>query len=345
MSTKFGTSRYKMDKAEQLKDILGPLRVYENEPLAKHTYFKIGGPAKYFFEAKTVEDLKLALETAIKLEIPFVVLGGGANVLVSDNGFDGLVIKNRTDSIKLVGIKGTIDKSGKGIKAALVEVTSGTLMNRLARFTIDQGLEGLEYLLSVPGTVGGGIKINSHYQIEKDQFIGNRLVTATLLDPVTSEIKNVDNTYFDFGYDQSKIQDTGEIVMEAVFRLDVAKDQQALWQKAMNDVKTRNEEQPIGIACSGCVFRNIGQNDAMRLATPNMTTSTGYIIDSLGLKGIKIGGAEISARHANFILNTNNASAKDVLELINLIKEKAKNTYGLDLKEEIFFIGDFGANI
>src|SRR3989344_6173113 len=145
---------------DQIKEVLGPLRVYENEPLKKHTYFKIGGPAKLFFEAKSVSDLKLALETAFKFKIPFVVLGGGANVLVSDTGFGGLVIKNKADGIKLVGLKGTINKNGRGIKSALVWTGSGTSMNQLARFTIDQGLEGLEFLLSVPGTVGGGIKIN-----------------------------------------------------------------------------------------------------------------------------------------------------------------------------------------
>ena len=137
------------DKIEEIKNIIGPLRVYENELLSKHTYFKIGGPAKLFFEAKNTEDFILALQTAQKLKIPLVVLGSGANVLVSDKGFEGLVIKNRTDGVKLVGIKGSIGKKGIGIKNALVWAASGTLMNRIARFTIDQNLEGLEFLLSV----------------------------------------------------------------------------------------------------------------------------------------------------------------------------------------------------
>ncbi len=333
-----------MDKYEELKNILGPLRVRENELMSKHTYFKIGGPARLFFEAKSIEDLKLALESCQKLNLPFVVLGGMANVLVSDTGFRGLVIKNRVDEIKLVGIKGTIDKNGKGIKNALVWATSGTLMNRLARFTLDQNLEGLEFLLSVPGTIGGGIKINAHFEVDKNEFIGNRLISAVLYDPKSNSLKNVDHDYFNFSYDNSKIQETGEIVLEAVFRLDMAKDGKNLWEKAMADVKRRNEEQPVGIACSGCIFRNITDEDAKRLATPNLTTSMGYVIESLGLKGTKIGGAEVSTHHANYILNTNNATAKDVLELIKIIKNKAKNTYGLDLKEEIFYVGNFDSN-
>lgn len=330
-----------MDRYNQLKQILGELRIYQDEPLSKHTYFKIGGPAKYFFEAKNTPDFILALETAHKLRIPYVVLGGGANVLVSDAGFDGLVIKNRTDGVKLVGVKGTIGKTGTGIKHALVWIASGTLMNRLARFTIDQGLEGLEFLLSVPGTVGGGIKINSHYEVEKNEFIGNTLVSATLFDPKSGKITKVDHDYFNFAYDSSQIQKTGEIVIDATFKVEASKNKESLWEKATSDVKRRNIEQPLGIACSGCIFRNISSEDAKRLKTPNLTTSTGYIIDSLGLKGTKVGGAQVSEIHANYILNTNEATAKDVINLINLIKEKAKLKYDLDLKEEIFLIGDF----
>ena len=333
-----------MPNYEEIKNILGPLRVFENEPLSKHTYFKIGGPARLFFEAKSLDDLKLVLKSAFEYQIPFVVLGGGANVLVSDKGFDGLVIKNRAAGTKLVGLKGTIDRTGKGIKNALVWAASGTPMNQLARFTIDQGLEGLEFLLSVPGTVGGGVKINAHFEVEKGEFLGNRLVSATLFNPETGEIESVAQDYFKFSYDYSTIQDTGEIVLDATFRLDAAQDKSALWQKAMEGVKRRNSEQPIGIACSGCTFRNISSEDAIRLSTPNLTTSTGYIIDSLGLKGSKIGGAQVSEHHANFIINNGEATAHDVLELISLIKAKAKDTYGLDLKEEIFLIGDFSNN-
>ena len=334
-----------MENIEEVKNILGPLRVLENETLSKHTYFKIGGPARLFFEAKSLEDLKLVLTTVFQYNIPHVVLGGGANVLVSDKGFDGLVIKNRAAGTKLVGIKGTITRGGQGIKSALVWATSGTPMNQLARFTIDQGLEGIEFLLSVPGTVGGGLKINAHFEVERGDFIGNRLVSASLFDPKTGDIRTVDQNYFNFSYDYSKIQDTGEIVLEAIFRLDKAENPSQLWQKAMDGVKVRNSEQPVGIACSGCTFRNISHEDAMRLATPNLTTSTGYIIDSLGLKGTKVGDAQVSERHAAFILNMGQATSKEVLELIKLIKTKVKETYGLDLKEEIFFIGDFSNNL
>jgi UDP-N-acetylmuramate dehydrogenase len=330
-----------MDKYQQFKQIVGELRVFENEPLAKYTYFRIGGPARIFFEAKSPEDLKLALTTAKKLAIPYIVLGGGANVLISDKGFYGLVIKNQASGIKIAGLKGAINKVGRSIKTAYIVANSGTLMNQLARYTIDQGFEGLEFLLSVPGTVGGGLKINAHYQVEQNQFIGNLVTQATLFDPKTGETRSVEGSYFDFSYDNSKIQKTGEIVLDATFKVEAAENKEALWQVAMEGVKLRNEEQPVGVACSGCVFRNIDHEDAVGLSTPNMTTSTGYIIESLKLKGTKIGDAQISEKHANYILNTGNAKASEVLELINLVKEKAKKTYGLDLHEEIFLIGNF----
>ena len=326
---------------EKLKNTLGPLRVFENEPLSKHTYFKIGGPARIFFEAKNVDDLRLALKTAHELGIPFVVLGGGANVLVSDAGFEGLVIKNKADGVKLVGIKGIIDRQGRGIKSAQVWTASGTMMNQLARFAIDQGLQGLEFLLSVPGTVGGGLKINAHYEVEKGEFLGNRLTSAVLFDPKSGREKTVESRYFEFAYDKSKIQKTGEIVLEALFKLDTIEDKAKLWSKAMDDVRRRNEEQPVGVPCSGCIFRNITNDDAIRLATPNLTTSTGYIIEKLGLKGTKMGDAQISEKHANYILNTQNATADDVLKLINLVKQKAKEKLDLEVLEEIFLIGNF----
>lgn len=330
---------------EKVKLALGHLRVVENESLKKHTYFKIGGPARLFFEAKSVDDLKLALTCAYQNQIPYVVLGGGANILVSDKGFDGLVIKNRAEGVKTIGLKGTIGKTGRGVKNAMVWTASGTLMNQLARFTIDQKLEGLEFLLSVPGTVGGGIKINAHFEVERGDFLGERLTSAAIFNPKDGQIRTVDYDYFEFAYDHSKIQQTGEIVMEAIFKLDTSQDPQALMERAMENVKNRNQQQPIGVACSGCTFRNISQEDAKRLNTPNLTTSTGYIIDSLGLKGAKIGGAQISTHHANFILNTNDATASDVIKLINMVKQMAKDKYKLELKEEIFLVGDFDGQI
>ena len=166
-------------------------------------------------------------------------------------------------------------------------------------------------------------------------------MSATLFDSKTGKINKVDHDYFNFDYDQSKIQQTGEIAIDATFKVESTGSKEALWEKATSDVKLRNEEQPLGTACSGCIFRNISPQDAKKLETPNLTTSTGYIIEKLGLKGKKIGGAQISTKHANYILNTNEASAKNVIDLINLIKDKAKNEYNLDLKEEIFLIGEF----
>src|SRR3990167_2539187 len=149
-----------MSKTEEIKSILGPLRVFENESLSKHTYFEIGGPAKVFFEAKSIEDLKLALKAAKKVKIPVVVIGGGANVLVSDSGFDGLVIKNRATGVKLVGLKGTYSKHGRGVKNGFFFLTIRKIINHLALSPLDQVLAGFDFFLFVQEKVGGGIKKN-----------------------------------------------------------------------------------------------------------------------------------------------------------------------------------------
>ena len=151
--------------------------------MSQHTYFKIGGPADAFFQVTTVADLILAVRTCLKLKIPYFILGGGSNILVSDQGIRGLVIKNRADAVRTVGFQGKI-KSGQKpqVNQAVVEADSGTLLNKLVRYTIEEGLSGLELFISVPGTVGGAIYNNSHYRPEANEIIGNYLYQATLID-------------------------------------------------------------------------------------------------------------------------------------------------------------------
>ena len=313
--------------------------VKHNEPIANHTYFKIGGPADLFFEAATAADLTKAVQEAITHQIPFFVLGGGSNILVGDQGFRGLVIKNRADSVRTVGFQGKITQQQTSVKGALVEAESGTLLNKLVRYTIEEGLAGLEMFLSVPGTVGGAIYNNSHYRPEENEFIGNQLHSATLIDK-TGQIKEVDHAYFKFGYDFSVLHHTHETVLKAVFSL-IGGDKQKLWQQATDMVRRRNTRQPIGIACSGCTFRNISRSDALRLGTPEHTQSAGYLIDKAGCKNLSIGSARVSPVHASFIENLGGATARQVLKLIEQIKQKVFDKFSVKLELEIFMVGEF----
>lgn len=327
-----------VDNYLKLKETLGE-RLKENEPLASYTTFKIGGPARFFFEAQTAEDLTKAAVVAQELEIPYFILSGGSNLLVSDEGFDGLIIRNKTDKIRILGYKGSIKRQASNVKEALVEAESGVLLNRLVRFTLDEGLTGLEYFLGIPGTVGGGIYINAHY---KDNFLGDHLFKAKILTP-RGELCEVERVYFHFGYDRSTLQKSGDILLSAIFKLSGTSEKEKLWQKATEILNERQKSQPQGQPSAGCVFKNITLAQAMRVGTPNHTCSTGFLIEAAGLKGKQIGQAQISPIHANFIVNLGGAKAADVVELMDLIREGVYKKFGLTLKEEIVCLGsNFG---
>lgn len=291
------------------------LKIIKNEPLANHTTFQIGGAAKYFAETRNKKELISIREWAKKKKLPCFVLGGGSNILVSDRGFDGLVIKNKLNNIKIVAYSGKFPRrfSEKKIKNVFIEAESGVLTNRLVRYSIEEELEGLEEFLGLPGTIGGGINVNAHWQ---NKFISDWVVEKKYLE-------NDDN-----------------ILTAAIFKLKKA-DKKILWKKAMEAVHYRQKTQPLKFSSAGCIFKNISYADALRLSTPRYTLSAGFLIESCGLKGKKAGFAQISPMHANFIINLGGAMAKDVLELITLIKKAVKNKFGVKLEEEIKFVGNF----
>jgi len=310
-------------KYQALIKELGPLRVRKNEPMRVHTTFKIGGPAELFFEAYRVEDLIKAVVVCQELKIPYFILGNGSNILVSDKGFAGLVVKNKTSQIRILRYEGKLKEEA----SALIEAESGVGLNRLVRYTIEEGLSGLEVFLSIPGTVGGAVKINAHFRPEKDEFIGNFVYQARILDR-KGEVKEVSRDYFKFDYDKSILQKTGEVLLSVVFKLDKVADKKLLWKKAQEAVEYRKLRQPMNLPCPGCIFKN-----------PKGSRGAGFLIDQAGLKGTQIGGAKISEIHGNFIINTGGAVAANVIELARLCKRKVKNIFGIKLMEEIEYIG------
>lgn len=303
--------------------------------LAPHTYFKLGGPADSFAVAATTEELIRLVRTAIKDRVPYLVLGGGSNVLIADKGFRGLVIKNKTSRIKLKGFTGKASRGMIDLKEVVVCADSGVPANLLVRYTLDEGLAGLEDFLGLPGTVGGAIYNNSHHM---GQLIGDLVVEVTALNK-QGELITLSPRELKFAYDSSVFQSTGDTILTASFQLKRG-DKAILWERANAAVIRRASTQPLGAPSSGCVFKNISVADAMRLGTPNQTCSAGYLIDKAGLKGMAVGGAVVSDLHANFILNSGTATAKDVLDLIKVIKSKVKAKFGVDLVEEIVIIGD-----
>lgn len=306
-------------------------KVAVNEPLSKYSSFRLGGAADLFLKAKTVDELAKAITIAKINKIPVFIMSGGTNLLISDEGFRGLVIKNETDRIRLVGIKGN-----NKIRSVFLEADSGVGVNRLVRYTLEQGLSGLEPFLGQPGSIGGAMWINAH-NMRMGKYFGDSVYSATILDE-RGEMKKVSRSYFNFGYDESILQKTHETVISVVFKL-TSRDSESLWKEASSAQEYRSNTQPKGVFSSGCTFRNISQSDAIRLSTPEYTPSAGYILDSLGLKGKAIGGAMFSTEHANFIIHKGQARASDVLELIKLAKKLALTKYNLELKEEIVLVG------
>ena len=308
-------------------------------PLAKHTYFKLGGVADQFVEVKTKEDLIEAVRYAIESKLPYLVLGGGSNVLVSDEGFRGLVIKNRTSGVKIKGFTGKINNgqampTGRQVdlKEAIVEAESGVTANYLIRYTLDEGLAGLEDMLGLPGTVGGAVYNNSHHL---DKLFGDHIIEVEVLDHV-GKIKKYTNAECHFAYDYSIFHKTKEVILSASFQLSRG-DKTGLWSIATEAIKRRSSTQPLGLPSSGCMFKNISLADRMRLGVP--TASAGYLIDKAGLKGLRVGGAVVSDVHANFIINDGTATSSDVVALVEEVKHKVKDKFGVSLIEEVIKVG------
>jgi len=300
--------------------------IREHVMLAPFTTFNIGGPADYFLEAHTQNDFAQAVIIARELSLPFFILGGGSNILIGDKGFRGMVIRNTTHTITMKGMKGSIVA---GIKkgSVYVEADSGVPFNLLVRFTIDSGLQGLEMHLGLPGSVGGAIYMNSKW-MNPPSYVGDVLYQARILTP-TNEIRTVAKEYF-----------RGDIILSIVFVLHHA-NKDILWECANKSIEYRKNTQPQGAKTAGCIFKNITPADAIVTQTPNHITSSGYLIDHAGCKDMVVGGAKVSPIHANFIVNTGNATALDVLQLMSIINKRVQKQFGVLLKEEVIRIGEF----
>lgn len=297
------------------------LSVQHNVPLAGYTTFGIGGSADYFVIASSQEEIQEAVTFAKEKGIPFFILGKGANILVGDKGFRGMVIKNEAKTANI---------SGNTLYAE-----SGAIIADLIELTCEKGLSGLEHFAGIPSSVGGALWQNLHFlnpQRTETVYIGGILEKAEILktdkEPLTSE--TVGNTYFHFSYDFSSLHESRDVVLSATFVL-TPKPKEEIQQTIAANLLWRSQKHPEHAEnnSAGSVFKKIDKYGAGRL------------IEQVGLKGKQIGGAKISEKHANFIVNTGTASAQDVRELIALAQTTVKKELDLTLVPEISFIGEF----
>jgi len=296
-------------------------RLKRNEPLAQYTTFKIGGPADLFYDATSTDDLAGAVTAARDLGIEYFVLGLGANILVGDKGFRGLVIRNTSHHIKFLD-------GGK------LWVESGAVMARLIPQAVERGLSGLEHYVGIPSTVGGAVWQNLHFLSpaparERTMFIAEVFESAELLTH-DGKRKTVDRDYMQFGYDTSTLHKQRDVALAVTFQLQ-PEDPAVMHRIMQENLSWRGGKHPWleYHPSAGSIFKKIEGVGAGRL------------IDQVGLKGFRHGDAQISHIHANIMVNLGKAKAKDVRELITIAQTKVKDQFGQQLEPEIGFIGEF----
>lgn len=292
----------------EIKDLL------QNEPLSRHCSFGVGGAADYFYKLKDVADLPELIAFTKQKKLPYIFLGGGSNTLFSDKGFRGLIIKNELKKITVQGDE--------------VYAESGVTIAEFLKKSLEHNLAGLESWSGLPGTVGGAVRGNAGCNGLETSDI---LVEATLFNPRTGKFEKVKRDYFEFKYRNSKIKKDHKIVVSALFKLkknELSPDEQ---KKKISEInKLRIEKQPFGLTC-GSFFKN-----------PSPNKPAGLLIDRVGLKGKKIGNAQISLKHGNFFLNLGGATSKDILELAKLAKHHVQAKFKVKLRPEVQIFSEKG---
>lgn len=281
--------------------------IHVNESMNKHTSFKVGGVADYYIEVNDVAQLIYILKLAKKMKMKTFILGNGTNVIIKDSGFRGIIIKINFTHLNIE--KGKI-VAGAGVPVAL-----------LSNFAYRNGIKGYEFLSGIPGTVGGAVKMNAGaYKSE----IKDILVNTTYLDEKYNIVK-IENKEHEFSYRNSIFFNKNWIIIGSTFKIEKG-DIAEIKAKRNEMSNLRKEKQPLELPNAGSIFKRSGDD------IPAM------LIDKAGLKGYKIGGAQISEKHAGFIVNTGDAKAKDILDLIKYTKEVIKKKYGKDLELEVIIL-------
>lgn len=302
-----------------LKELIGKsnlqidkYKILYNEPMSKHTSFKIGGPAECFIIIDNIDDLKEILSFVKKNKIPLTVVGNGSNLLVLDNGIKGITV-----CIKLEGI----DLKEEN-ESYVLKVASGEKIGKVARMMCSKEISALEELLGIPGTIGGAIKMNAgaHGKEMKD------IVTKVTCMDYDGNIKEFSNEEMKFEYRKSMLKEEKYIVLEVELKLQKG-NKEEIQDKIEKYSKYRKEKQPMEYPSAGSTFKR-GEDFI-----------TAKLIDDSGLKGYSIGGAEVSTKHSGFIINKENATAKDVLNLVEYVKDEVFKKFGKVIELEIEVVG------
>jgi UDP-N-acetylmuramate dehydrogenase len=296
-------------------------RLQARVPLAPLTTFRVGGPADWLLETQTADEMLLALRLAYAGGIPVTLLGGGSNVLVSDAGIRGLVLRARGGEIREIG-------------DALVRADAPVTINGLVRWTIHHGRAGLEAWAGTPGTVGGAIYGNAHFA---GRLIGE-LIASVRLATRAGETRDVPASEMAFAYDHSRLHESGELALSADFHVSRG-DPAVLRSVARASLAFRKRTQPLDTPSAGCVFQN--PQRGVDTVPDGVPWSAGALVDRAGLKGAFLDGARVSLTHGNFIVNEGTASAAAIRNLIDRCKQSVRERFGVALREEIVYLGEW----
>ena len=297
----------------------GPERVARNAPLAPWTTFKVGGPADWLLTVRAAEEVRRAVSLARNAGVPLTILGGGSNALIADAGVRGLVLRVHGGDVRL-------------LDDTTLRADAGVTINGLVRWTLSHGVAGIEAWAGTPGTVGGAVYGNAHFQ---GRLISELVQRCTLLTADGDE-RPVDADDMEFAYDYSRLHRTREIVLSADFIV-TRGDPPVLRQVARESLAFRKRTQPLEKASAGCIFQNPDPSqDRMPAGIP---WSAGALVDRAGLKDAREGGARVSPRHGNFIVNDGGATARDIARLIDRCRAEVRRQFGVELRDEIVRMG------
>lgn len=301
------------DIEKELQEIINRKNILKNEPMEKHTSFKIGGTADYFIKITSVEELKAILNFTKQKNIPLTVVGNGTNLLVREAGIRGIVIKLELKSFKIKRLSNEI----------IITAETGMTLATLANIALKEEISGLEFLSGIPGTIGGAIRMNAgaYGKEMKDIVLKTRYMTYD------GKIKTLDLKDHNFEYRNSIFSKLNAIIIDTTLKLEKG-EKEKIQSKIEEYAKSRKEKQPLEYPNAGSTFKR-----AEGLITAKM-------IDECGLKGYSIGDAEVSTKHAGFVINKGKATASDVLKLVEHIKKEVKAKFNVDIELEILVLGE-----
>lgn len=322
------------DFQTKLATIIPPHRIKHQEPMAPHTSFHTGGFAEYYCEVDKISDLMALIKISSEVEVPVTVIGGGSNVIVSDNGIEGLVIKNNCRRFEMISRQGKVRNGQIDVDRAFVYCESGALTNHVVRSVIEQGFAGIEYALGLPGTIGGAIATNAEY-VPQGFSMSDSLYKARVLTK-TGEIKEVEKSYFHFDQGYSNISSTGDILL-SVMLVVVPGHKTTLWEKGQEAAAYRTQEGTH--ATYGTAYFPIMFGKSEAALKSDSLPSIDQLFTHAQVLGLKKGNVVMDLHNPRFFQNTGDGTSRDLSALISEIEKKINTQYSTAISIQINKIG------